>query len=268
MPEKTRGVNAALVIADSRGGFLRPARLTVAGKPVKKGQGGMSSDHNASPFNTVPPVVVALAVLMFGIELLFEAGARGFIGGPEAVGWRLNAIRDYAFFGPVFSYMVDTGQFLPSEMMRFVTYPFIHVGFTHMLLVLVFLLALGKMVGEVFGTVPFLVVFFGSAIVGALVFALLTNVNTPLLGGYPAVYGLIGAFTFILWVRLGQQGAPQYRAFSLIALLLGIQLVFGLLFGGGPDWIAEVAGFAAGFLLSFVVSPGGWARVRERLRQR
>jgi hypothetical protein len=232
MPEKTRGVNAALVIADSRGGFLRPARLTVAGKPVKKGHGGMSSDHNASPFNAVPPVVVALAVLMFGIELLFEAGARGFIGGPEAVGWRLNAIRDYAFFGPIFHYMVDTGQFPPSEMMRFVTYPFIHVGFTHMLLVLVFLLALGKMVG------------------------------------YPAVYGLIGAFTFILWVRLGQQGAPQYRAFSLIALLLGIQLVFGLLFGGGPDWIAEVAGFAAGFLLSFVVSPGGWARVRERLRQR
>ena len=228
----------------------------------------MSSDPNASPFNALPPVVVALALLMFGIELAFAAGARGFVGGPEAVGWRLSAIRDYAFFGPIFRYMLETGQYPLSEVSRFVTYTFIHIGFTHMLLVLVFLLALGKMVGEVFGTVAFLVVFFGSAIAGALVFTLFTNVNTPLLGGYPAVYGLIGAYTFILWGRLGQVGAPQSRAFTLIAALLFIQLVFGLIFGTGPDWIADIGGFAAGFLLSFVVSPGGWARVRDRLRQR
>ena len=33
--------------------------------------------------------------------------------------------------------------------------------------------------------------------------------------------------------RLAAKGANQYRAFSLIGLLLGIQLLFGLLFGGG-----------------------------------
>ena len=44
--------------------------------------------------------------------------------------------------------------------------------------------------------------------------------------------------------------------------------MFGLLFGGGWDWVADLAGFATGFLLSFVVSPGGWARVREKIRQR
>ncbi len=226
------------------------------------------SDHNASPFNALPPVVVALALVMFGVELLFVAGARGFIGGPEAVGWRLNAIRDYAFFGPLFELMVERREFPPAEMARFVTYPFIHFGFTHMLLVLVFLLALGKMVGEIFGTAAFLAVFFGSAIVGALVFTVLTDVNTPLLGGYPAVYGLIGAYTFILWVRLGQVGAPQHRAFTLIAFLLFVQLAFGLFFGTGPDWIADLAGFGAGFLLSFLVSPGGWTRLRARLRHR
>ena len=63
-------------------------------------------------------------------------------------------------------------------------------------------------------------------------------------------------------------GGPQYRAFTLISVLLGIQLIFGLLFGSGPDWIAEVAGFGAGFLISFVAAPGGWARVVARLRQR
>lgn len=86
--------------------------------------------------------------------------------------------------------------------------------------------------------------------------------------GYPAVYGLIGAFTFLLWVRLAGTGTNQYRAFTLIGFLLGIQLVFGLLFGGGNDWVADVAGFATGFGLSFFVSPGGWGRVRAKLRHR
>ena len=49
----------------------------------------------------------------------------------------------------------------------------------------------------------------------------------------------------------------------LIALLL-----FGLLFGGRNDWLADLAGFASGFGLSFLVVPGGWSRLREVLRRR
>jgi membrane associated rhomboid family serine protease len=63
-------------------------------------------------------------------------------------------------------------------------------------------------------------------------------------------------------------GGPQARAFTLIGFLMGIQLLFGLLFGGNKDWVADFAGFAAGFGLSFLVSPGGWGRVVDRLRQR
>ncbi len=228
----------------------------------------MSSPYNESPFNALPPVVVALALPIVAIELWFGAGARGFVGGPEAVGWRLDAIRQYGFFGPVLEFMIDSNRWPLAEVMRFITYPFIHGGFTHMLMVVVFLLALGKMVGEVFSPLAVLVVFFTSAFVGALAFTFLTDDRTPLIGGYPAVYGLIGAFTFILWVRLGEQGAPQTRAFYLIGFLLFIQLVFGLLFGAGNDWIADIAGFVTGFALSFVVSPGGWSRAVARLRAR
>ncbi|MEY4697689.1 MAG: hypothetical protein RIT14_2117, partial [Pseudomonadota bacterium] len=39
-------------------------------------------------------------------------------------------------------------------------------------------------------------------------------------------------------------------------------------FGGGYEWVADLAGFATGFALSFVVSPGGWRRVVAKLRQR
>lgn len=228
----------------------------------------MSSDPDASPFNPLPPVVVALALVIFAIELLFAAGVRGLVGGPEAVGWRLDVIQSYGFFAPLLEAMVERGSWPPETVARFFTYPFVHWGFTHMIMVLVFLLALGNLVGRVFGPWALLIVFFGSAITGAIVFTVVTGSNEPLIGGYPAVYGLIGAYTFILWVRLGQQGGPQGQAFTLIAVLLGIQLVFGLLFGSRQDWIADLGGFCAGFILSFVVSPGGWTRVIGRLRQR
>lgn len=228
----------------------------------------MSSPYNESPFNALPSVVVALVVPIVAVELWLGAGTRGFLGGPAAVGWRIDAVRDYAFSGPLLEHMAATARWTVADSLRLVSYPFVHWSFTHMLLVVVFVLALGKMVGEVFSASAVLAVFFGSAIAGALAFTFLTDDPNPLVGGYPAAYGLIGAFTFILWVRLGQQGAPQVRAFYLIGFLLFIQLVFGLLFGSGKDWVAEVAGFATGFAISFVVSPGGWARAVERLRVR
>ncbi|MEZ5797977.1 MAG: rhomboid family intramembrane serine protease [Paracoccaceae bacterium] len=141
-------------------------------------------------------------------------------------------------------------------------------SFTAALFAVVLLLALGKMVGEVFRWWAVAVVFLGAAVVGAGVYTLVLQGNrVPLIGAYPAVYGLIGAFTFMIWVRQAATGGSQLRAFSLIGMLMGVQFVFGMLFGGGYYWVAELAGFAAGFLLSFVVSPGGWGRVVAKLRR-
>ena len=125
----------------------------------------MQGYKEESPVNALPPVVVALALVLVVIELAFQAGTRGFIGGADAVGWRLEAVRRFAFSGPVLDWMIQTGRWPVEELRRFVTYPFIHVSFTHLLMVVVFLLALGKYVGEVFGPVAVLVIFFGSAVV-------------------------------------------------------------------------------------------------------
>ncbi len=228
----------------------------------------MDHDPDASPINPLPPVVWLLVLPVFLVELVLSAGARGIIGGPGAVGWRLAAIEQYSFSGPVLDWMLSTGQFPSEHLLRFVTYPFVHAGFTHMLFVAVFILALGKMVGEVFQAWAVALIFFASGIGGALAYGLLLDDIRPLIGGYPAVYGLIGAFTFLLWVNLVARGANQYRAFTLIGFLLGIQLLFALLFGGSRDWVADVAGFITGFFLSFAVSPGGWGLLVARLRQR
>ena len=186
----------------------------------------------------------------------------------DGAGWRLQALERFVFSPQVMQAMMERGEWPPEHVMRLVTYPFVHGSTTHAVFVVVILLALGKMVGEVFRWWAVLVVFFGAAVAGAFAYLLVPGNAAPLFGGYPPVYGLIGGFTFLLWVNLAAVGANKYRAFSLIGFLLVIQLVFGLLFGGGYEWVADVAGFAAGFLLSFVVCPGGWARVLDKIRQR
>ena len=228
----------------------------------------MRPGHDESPLNPIPPVIWLLLLPIVAMEVVLSAGGSGFVGGPGAAGWRLEALQKFSFAPGIFKVLLENRIFPPEQMMRFVTYPFVHGGFTHALFVGVFLLALGKMVGEVFRAWAVLAVFFGAAIAGALAYSLVPADVQPLFGGYPAVYGLIGAFTYILWARLGAVNANRYRAFTLIGFLLAFQLVFGLLFGaGGWSWVAEIAGFAAGFGLSFIVSPGGWQRTVRMLRQ-
>lgn len=224
------------------------------------------ADRPQSPFNPIPPVVIVLCAIIIGVEALLSLGARGLIGGPQAIGWRLGAIQSYAFSPEILQWMIANGRWPQDQLLRFVTYPFVHGNFTHALFAGAMVLALGKFVGEVFRSWAVLVVFFGATMGGALVYGLLVSTSLPLIGAFPGVYGLIGGFTYLLWLQLGQEGGPQIRAFVLIAFLMGIQLVFGILFGGGLDWIADLAGFCWGFALSFVVSPGGFARLRGRLR--
>ncbi|WP_136684797.1 rhomboid family intramembrane serine protease [Falsirhodobacter xinxiangensis] len=220
-----------------------------------------------APINPLPLVVWALALSMIAMELVMSLGATGLTSDPAAIGWRLSAVEGFGFFPGILRAMVEQNVWPWQHVIRLLTYPFIHGSITHALFAVVILLALGKMVAEAFRAWAVLAVFFASAIVGACVYTLIPWAEQPIFGAYPPVYGLIGAFTFLLWVKLAGSGA-QYRAFSLIGLLLGVQLLFGALFGGTLEWVADLAGFATGFLMSFVVSPGGAARVMEKIRQR
>ncbi len=224
--------------------------------------------HSTSPFLSIPPIVIALAAVIGGLELLFQAATAGFLGGQAGLGWRLAAIEDYGVLTAVVDWMLANNTYPTEHLLRFVTYPLIHGSFVHAAFVVVFVLAIGKMVAEVFSPWAFVAVFLMSAVVGALAFTLIMHSQYPLIGGYPGVYGLIGAFTFLLWARLAGTGENQYRAFSMIGILLAIQVLFGLIQGDFGNVVSELAGFLTGFLLSFIVSPGGWSRVVARMRQR
>jgi membrane associated rhomboid family serine protease len=229
----------------------------------------MDQDHNAPPLNPLPLIVWVLALPLIAIELALTLAEQGLVGGRQGIGWRVQAYERFGAFPELLKHQWETGGYPLEELHRLVSYSVVHGSFTHALFAVVMLLALGKFVGEVFRWWGVVVVVLGSAVAGALAYGFLVpGLRTPLIGAYPAVYGLIGAFTFLIFTNLARVGANKYRAFSLIGFLLFVQFIFGVLFGGGWDWVADIAGFAAGFLLSFVVSPGGFARLRDQMRQR
>ena len=227
----------------------------------------MSHHPDPSPMNPLPPAVWLLFIALALPELIFSAGEAGLIGGPAAVGWRLNALNTFAFSGDAFDFMVKNTRLLPEHLIRFLTYPFVFASFTSTLFAGVLLLAMGKMVGDILGGWAVVLMFVLSGIFGAAVFGLLTD-QPWLFGAYPSVYGLIGTYTFLYWQRQVMTGGPQGQAFMLIGVLMGIQLVFGALFQVGYSWVGELAGFVAGFALTAFVVPGGIARVMAVVRRR
>lgn len=234
----------------------------------------MRDGLNQSPLNPLPAAVWLLALPIIASEFVFALGRAGLVGGAEGIGLRLSAMQMTAFAPEMIQRMWSVGVIDWDQIYRLVTYSFVNTSMTHALFVLAFTLALGNLVGREFRAWAVIALFFGSAIGGALVYTLAAGLLPqwrfqPLIGGYPAVYGFVGAFTFLLWTRLGQENANRMRAFTLIGMLLAFQLVFGILFQDGSlTWIAEIAGFGCGFLLSFLLVPGGIARVMRQIRQR
>ena len=229
----------------------------------------MQRDYNAPPLNPLPWIVWALALPLIAVEVVAQLGERGLVGGPLAIGWRVEAMTYFAFVPDLLRGAWSLGGWTPEVMWRFFSYVLVQGNLTAAIFAVVLLLALGKMVGEVFRWWAVALVFLAAAAAGAVVYTVaLPSVQMPLIGAYPAVYGLIGAFTYVIWMRQVATGGSQLRAFALIGILMGIQFVFGMLFGGGYYWVAELGGFVTGFGLSFLVSPGGWGRVMRRVKQR
>lgn len=226
----------------------------------------MDPQQPQAPVNPLPPVVILLFLALVLPEAIFTLGETGWLG-PDGIGWRLAVTQDYAFSGDLFDWMLANGRWVPEHLMRFVTYAFIHTSFTGTLFASVLMLALGKLVAEAMGQVAALVLFFGGSVFGALIFGLLLNDPTWLIGGFPGIYGLIGGYSFLLWQKLGDAGQQQLRAFGLIAVLMGIQLLFGVFFGPSTLWVADLAGFVFGFGASVVLIPGGLDRIISAMRR-
>ncbi|WP_127108855.1 rhomboid family intramembrane serine protease [Pararhodobacter zhoushanensis] len=226
-------------------------------------------DLNSSPINPLPGVVWLLVLAVLGVEAVLSAAGYGLIGGPQGVGWRLSAIQRFGFSSGIQGWMLETRQFPPQHLLRYVTFPFIHGSPMHALFGVVLLAALGKMVGERFGALRFLVLALVVPIVAAAIFGLILGDDQLgwLFGAMPMVFALVGGMTWLRWRDAGGDRDKQRRAFALIAALMGARLAFGLIAETGPAWIAELSAFGLGFAASaLVLGPGSWQRLRAKIR--
>ena len=103
----------------------------------------MSDYREPSPVNPLPPAVWLLFAAVALPELAFSLGEAGVVGGPAAVGWRLNALNQFAFSGEAFDFMASNLRLLPEHLLRFVTYPFVHGALVSTVIACVILLAKG-----------------------------------------------------------------------------------------------------------------------------
>ncbi len=224
-----------------------------------------SENMNVSPVNPIPPVIVVVALSVMAPELVLQAAEHGWVGGPAAIGWRNILIERYGFFDQLFEHARQNRQVLPTDLLRLVSYAFVHFSIMHALFATIMILALGKRVAEEFSTVGVLVILFLASVIGPIVYGLLSTFSYPLVGAYPAVYGLLGAYTWILWLSLDGRGHARWSAFRLIGFLMLLQLLYLLIAGGNNDWIANLTGFALGFGMSFVLAPDARPRLQKWL---
>lgn len=209
-----------------------------------------------SPVNALPWSVLLLVGAIMGVELVLWLAGEGLVGGPLGPSWRVFLVEDLAFSDRVFEWMLANGAAPVEHLVRFVGYGFVHMGMLHAVFACVFILALGKFVGEAMGPVAVLVIFLASVVGGAVVYGLAVDSGAPLIGAYPGAYGLIGAFTYLMLIVNEARGERQILAFRLLGVLMAIQLVFALLFGGPPTWVADLGGALVGFLAAFALTPG------------
>jgi rhomboid protease GluP len=226
-------------------------------------------DLNASPINPLPVLVWLVILAMTGIELALWLGGRGLIGGPEAVGWRLEALQRSGFSTGLQAWMLENARFPALHMGRYLSYSFVHTGPLHAFFVVILIAALGKAYGEAQGRLRLLLLMVLPPALGAAVFGLILGGHELgwLFGGMPMAFGLVGGLTWHRW-RIAATRTEQLRAFGIIGALLLARLGFGLMVEAGHGWVAEFAAFGIGFALAASVAPGRWQALRARLLMR
>lgn len=139
-----------------------------------------------------------------------------------------------------------------GEYWRLLTAVFIHIGLFHLVANSIGLLVFGGMVEQAYGVRSFLTLYLVAGIFGNL--ASYAAGPTVSAGASGAVFGIVGAFGTYLMVNRAVLGELARRSLWGIALILGINVVFGLNVGGIDNW-AHLGGLLSGALVGWFLTP-------------
>lgn len=209
-----------------------------------------------------PAFIWAIVGVFVAVQVVMELIAAGYLG--TAATYR-DIYFHYAFNDPIFEAW-RAGEDVPLDLLLppFVTYAFLHGGLLHLAMNSVIFLALGGRILRVVGPVKFCVIFVGSAIAGAVAFALLAEARGPMIGASGVVFGLFGVVKQWEWRYIRLTGAPANRFWGTIIALTLINAAFALLpvlmgglgaAGSTLAWQTHLGGFIGGWALANILTP-------------
>ncbi|MCL1628453.1 rhomboid family intramembrane serine protease [Roseibaca sp. V10] len=216
----------------------------------------MSDESHPAPLlNPLPWAVWLLTLAIAGVELVLWAGAHGLVNWAGSAGWRAQALVAFGISPELQGWMWESGQYPPEGLWRYLVYGFVHLGPMQAALVVVITAALGKACAERLGSLRVLVLLTLAQAAGGVAFGLVADPGAWLIGGYPIIFALAGAYAALMGTR---------PALFLVAVLVVARLGLTALAGGGMDWLADLTALGIGAALARVLD----GPILERLRQR
>lgn len=146
-----------------------------------------------------------------------------------------------------------------DEWWRLFTAIFLHGGITHLLMNMVSLYILGRSVEVHFYKVSYLLIYFCSGLLGAMV-SLWVHPMGVGVGASGAIFGLFGAILGLFWVYRKRSGGQLKRLLQEFGVILGINLLIGVLIPE-VDLSAHIAGFVVGLLGGVLMAKEGWGNM-------
>ena len=138
------------------------------------------------------------------------------------------------------------------EYYRIFTCLFLHFGIAHLLNNMVMLGALGWNLELEIGKIRYIIIYFGSGIIGniiSLCYDLTLQQPAVSAGASGAIFGLMGALLYVVIANRGRLGRLSGRG---MLVMVALSLYFGLT-SNGVDNLAHIGGLVSGFLLAVVL---------------
>lgn len=171
-----------------------------------------------------------------------------FIGLLQLIPGLKGAITGQLLFAAGYLYPELSGY--PFEPWRLLTAVFVHGGFVHLALNMLALWFLGQTLEPVLGRARFIALYLISGLGGSVAVAVLAP-GTATVGASGAIFGLMAALLIV--------GRHLGANVTGILVILGVNLVFGFVFGENISWQAHLGGLLVGALVAFI-----YTRTRRR----
>jgi len=217
-------------------------RDTLRRKKEKAEKEAKKSKEPQEPIFNLPDVVKWLCLIMIAVHVVRQFLPEGLDG---QIFYSL-AVVPVRYFGDM--------NFGWEAIVSLVTHIFIHGGWLHLLMNMAMLLAFGAGLEKEIGHKKTLLIFFVSAVLGAIAHILfLPDSFRPMIGASGGVSGMFGAILITMQMN-GAMGQGYRKLMPFILLWVGISLFFGIFGmsgtgGHGIAWTTHIGGFFAGLLL-------------------